>query len=185
VRVRVIGLTPLLMNNAESMTVKVPTKGTPEEQARPLVIDDGGGHLAIPSFALRSSLCEGGAFLNSPIPRKKLKSFLYETVSILPEEWLVLIREGEPIADTDWAIDGRRVRMPKGGSVWRHRPKVELPWGFDASIAWDTPFTSEGEADAMVRDLAAAAERAGVCVGLGDFRPEKKGIFGRYQLEIL
>lgn len=186
IRVRVVGLTPMLMNNASSMNVKVGSKATPEEQAAPLVIDDGKGYLAIPSFALRTSLCDGGAFIPSPIPKKKMKSFLYETISILPEEWLTLTRDGVPIPDTEWDIDGRRVRMKgTGGSVWRHRPKIELPWAFEAVIVWDTPFTTQGDQEVMLAGIRESAHRSGVCVGLGDFRPQTKGIFGRYELTIL
>lgn len=193
VTVRVTGLTPLLMNNPESMQEgkKPPIKGTPFEQANPLVITNGAGVLAIPSFALRSSICEGASFLKSPIPKKMMKSFFYETITVLPDEWLVLTRNGEPIPngndeDNGWDIDGRRARVNKtGGSVWRYRPKINLPWSFEASIAWDTPDKSQGHEDFIVARFQEAVIRSGSGIGLGDFRPQNKGIFGRYSVEFI
>lgn len=78
-------------------------------------------------------------------------------------------------ADELWQDESFRfVKAAKVGSakIMRTRPKFR-EWGFEASGTLDTEILD-------VEDLQAAATIAGQLVGLGDWRPEKGGTYGRF-----
>jgi hypothetical protein len=181
VRVRVEGLTPLLMNNPAGMG-KVPSKGTPEEQAEPIAYRDEEGWLVLPSIGLRNSLASGGRHYNAPEGRRKLQGYLMEVLQVLPQPWLALTRDGQPVRD--YAIEQGRA-VVGGSGVMRCRPRIDPPWEPEAELAWYSPDQSDGFALKMLKALEAAASMAGVLVGLGDFRPERTGVFGRYKVTFL
>lgn len=181
VRVRVVGRTPLLMNNPAGMG-KVPAKGTPEEQAEPVAYRDDEGYLVLPSIGLRNSLAGGGRHYNAPEGRRKLQGYLMEVLQVLPQPWVSLTRDGQPVRDYRIEI-GRAVVGGQG--VQRCRPAIDPPWEIEAELAWYSPDQSDGFALKMLKALQSAADMAGVLVGLGDFRPERTGTFGRYKVEFL
>ena len=73
-----------------------------------------------------------------------------------------------------WVVDTRPVRIPAtGGRILEHRPLFN---------DWQTSFEIEAYAgidDNLIRNLVDAA---GLRIGLGDMRPEKKGPFGRFKV---
>jgi hypothetical protein len=58
------------------------------------------------------------------------------------------------------------------GRVVRHRPRFD-EWRVTYSVEWDETLMTEGQVRRIVDDT-------GSRVGLLDFRPEKKGPFGRF-----
>ena len=73
----------------------------------------------------------------------------------------------------DYNIDSRPVviRVTKGRII-RHRPRLET-WSATFTITYDDELLTEDQLRQVVDD-------AGSRVGLLDFRPEKKGPFGRF-----
>jgi hypothetical protein len=73
-------------------------------------------------------------------------------------------------------VDTRAVRIPStGGRIQRHRP-IFHEWGLTFSVTLDT--------DEMSRNLfREIVDAAGNKIGLGDFRPETKGPFGRFKVK--
>ena len=72
-----------------------------------------------------------------------------------------------------WAIDTRMVRHPESGErCLCHRPRFD-DWHLDLTLLVDRDAISGA-------DVRTLLETAGVRVGLGDFRPERNGPFGRF-----
>jgi hypothetical protein len=84
--------------------------------------------------------------------------------------------EGETVyfkkPDT-WEIDSRGVVVPStGGRIVCHRPRLD-DWCLEFTLILDTAMFSSKFVRLLVDD-------GGSKVGLGDFRPSRKGIFGRF-----
>lgn len=73
----------------------------------------------------------------------------------------------------DWSIDTRAVRIPStGGRILRHRP-IFHDWKLEFTLDLDTELLSEK----LLRQIVDAA---GKRIGLGDFRPDCLGPYGRF-----
>ena len=74
-----------------------------------------------------------------------------------------------------WMVDSRPVRIPAtGGRILAHRPCFN-DWQLSFTVDLDTDVMSEG----LFRDIC---DKAGKAVGLGDFRPDCKGPFGKFEV---
>ena len=72
-----------------------------------------------------------------------------------------------------WKVDTRPVRIPAtGGRILRHRACFD-DWSLQISVTLD-------EAIITVRLFRELVDIAGSHIGLGDFRPDTKGPFGRF-----
>lgn len=75
-----------------------------------------------------------------------------------------------------WEVDLRQGRNPNGGElVVLCRPRFD-EWEFTVNVTIDTRQIAEQ----TMRELF---DIAGVRCGLGDFRPNRKGIFGQFIVE--
>jgi hypothetical protein len=75
----------------------------------------------------------------------------------------------------NYEIDSRPVVIPvTKGRVMRHRPKLSS-WQLTFMLEYDPTLLKEKEAREIM-------DNAGSRVGIGDFRPEKKGPFGRFMV---
>lgn len=72
-----------------------------------------------------------------------------------------------------WTVDSRGVVIPStGGRIACHRPCFN---------DWTIPFTLELDTDMLqVKLLREIVDAAGKRIGLGDFRPARKGPFGKF-----
>ncbi len=174
------GLSPLLMNNpvgsmpTDASEQKLGRKKIPkpedEAKVKRYLLPDGNFYL--PAIAVRNSLLTGtkGQLIN----RRSALPFISGGVLMLDEAF-PLYRDGEPIQGDDYTIDIRRA-VVQGQGIMRARPRIELPWHLEAIFEYDKD----------VVDLAvirAVAERAGRTVGLLDYRVERKGWFGRFEVK--
>ena len=78
-----------------------------------------------------------------------------------------------PLGTKDFEVDSRSVVIPAtGGRIMAHRPRLD---------EWKLSFTLEVDdsmfAPELVRQIV---DDAGRKVGLGDFRPDRKGPFGKF-----
>lgn len=82
----------------------------------------------------------------------------------------------EPYLDLmpqDWALDSRPVVIPATrGRIVRHRARFDK-WQLSATLEFDETLLNEKQLRRIVDDT-------GSRVGLLDFRPEKRGPFGRF-----
>lgn len=73
----------------------------------------------------------------------------------------------------EWEIDSRSVVIPStGGRIMCHRPRFDA-WRIAFTLIVDDKMFDES----IVRQLT---DDAGSKIGLGDFRPARKGPFGRF-----
>ena len=101
-----------------------------------------------------------------------LASTIFPTTDILP---LFDPETGEPI--TDYEIDSRRAVIQRQGIV-RNRPLITR-WACD--VEFDVVPVDLGGLTAKV--IGDFLTKAGLLVGVGDYRPQQGGPFGRYEVE--
>lgn len=173
------GVTPLLMNrfteeaalaatNSTRTSAGAREQGTPREQATKRVYVDEGGNVVIPQPNLLRCIMEGGRFFK--IGKKQVTT---QKTSLIPAcvdiPALVLkLQYREP-----WDVDTRPVRIPAtGGRILCHRPLFN-EWAIAFTLELDTDILNPK----LLRDIIDAA---GKRIGLGDFRPDTKGPFGKF-----
>src|SRR5690606_17610249 len=80
-----------------------------------------------------------------------------------------------PFNTKDFEVDSRSVVIPStGGRVMQHRPRLD-DWELSFTLDIDEEMFSEKTVRLLVSD-------AGRKIGLGDYRPQRKGPFGRFSL---
>ena len=158
------GLTALLMHRYPMEPVVAIEKKTREEQAEISAYrcpeDD---ELYVPGINIQRALVAAAAYSKgkgrATLQKQAAACFLVE-----PE----YVRLGI----SDYTIDSRPVVMPATkGRVIRHRPRIDK-WKIAFTLQYDDALLSEMQLREIVDNM-------GQRVGLLDFRPEKKGPFGR------
>ena len=165
------GTSPLLCNRftgaAESGVNK---KRTPKEEAQESLYFDEEGRLGIPGPNVFRSLIDSGKYFK--IGRRSMTT---AASSMVPGAVLFDTLFCELDSEGGFVIDSRPVRIPStGGRVLKHRAKFE-DWALSFRVELDTEIITL----ATFRDLV---DSAGQRIGLGDFRPDRKGIFGRFRV---
>lgn len=186
IQVTIEGISPLLMNRfTESAEVAVSggtavtfkgDKGTPRDQAAPKRYADAAGSLFIPGTNLFACIIAAGTFHKAG--KSKLTTL---KTSLIPAGMLVddLVcplhdSAGKPL--TDWEVDSRSVVIPStGGRIMCHRPRVDR-WRCTFTVDVDTTMFPPNLIRAVIDD-------AGKKIGLGDYRPARKGPFGRFVVQ--
>jgi hypothetical protein len=175
IEVTIEGITPLLMNRFPDADpndgAKAPQngdKGTPREQADPKVYSNGHGPY-IPGANIYAGMIEAGKF--QKIGKSKLttqKSSLVPSGVFLPDAECL-------VKPNKWEVDSRPVVIPStGGRIICHRPRFD-EWGTKFTVQYDDKSFSEKTVRQLVDDL-------GTKLGLGDYRPQRKGPFGRFKV---
>lgn len=179
ITVKIEGISPLLMNrfheaaqqqvsNNSTLSIRG-EKGGPREQAEPKLYRDSGGRPVLPGPNLFSALVQAGTFIK--VGKSKLSTL---RSSLVPAG--LSIQELElPITPQTWEVDSRAVVIPAtGGRIMAHRPRFDA-WACNCTLVVDTDLFSER----LIRELV---DTAGQRVGLGDFRPARRGPFGRFKV---
>lgn len=175
-RFRVWGDFPLLLHNPAQMRrnegVKQKKIPTPEEEAAAgLYLVEGG--FGIPSVAFRSALLNG--LKNKKVGKASAISVFQAAVFNVDEFCLLIDGEGNPLLK--YGIDTRRAVVQRQG-ILRSRPRFEKGWGCILELEIDVDMVSPEQ---VVEHLNVA----GLVVGVGDFRIEKRGPFGRFHVELM
>lgn len=173
---KVEGISNILMHNPISMRSGAnPTMGkkkipTPEEEAATAVYRNGGNELVFPTIGFKSSLLRGcsGKRIGKVSAAGQVAAGVFE---IEPYTILFDPETNKPLID--YRIHVARCVVQKNG-VMRARAEVG-PWKATVVFEIDDDFVVE----AQVRELLNIAGRI---AGVGDWRPEKKGRFGRYRV---
>ena len=163
VRVKIRGTTALLMHAYPMIPLEAAEKKSPEERAEYACYREPGGSLYIPGINIQRCLVAAAAYSKGK-GRASLQKPVAACVMIAPERCI--------LDEQTYQIDIRPVVIPATkGRVLRHRPRFDR-WGVEFEIEYDDNLLKESELRQVVDD-------AGVRVGLLDFRPERKGSFGR------
>lgn len=179
IAVTITGLTPLLMNRfteASEIAVSSGTRasingsrGTPREQATPKAYADTSGALYIPGPNIFSCIIAAGAF------HKSGKSKVTTMKSSLIPAGLSIVELVCPVIASGWEVDSRSVVIPStGGRIMCHRPRID-EWSVSFTIDLDDSVFSPSFIRLVMDD-------AGKKIGLGDYRPSRKGPFGRFSV---
>jgi hypothetical protein len=182
ISVTIEGTTPLLMNkftdaaaakvSGGTSTVMAGNKGTPREQAETKLYVDEHGVLHIPGTNVFRAIIDAGQF------HKAGKSKITTQKSSIVPAAVALLELACPLKGAagevpKWEVDSRSVVIPStGGRIMCHRPRVDQ-WRLSFTLEVDTSMFTVP----LVRQLL---DDAGKRIGLGDFRPARKGPFGRF-----
>ena len=166
-QVSIRGLSPLLMH-PHRPTPEGFEKLTPEAQAEfNTYRDEKTQELYIPCENLSRALVAGAAYSKGK-GRASLQKVVAACVLVSP------IRIG--LGTEIYAVDGRGVVIPATrGRVMRYRPRIE-EWKAAFQVDYDETLLSQTQIERVIADT-------GTLVGLLDFRPEKKGPYGRFAVE--
>ena len=162
--VTIKGLSALLMHRFPLEPIEAIEKKTKEEQAEISAYRDTvTRELYVPGVNIQQALISAALYSKGK-GRASLQKPIAACVLVTPERLLLGRHEYE--------IDSRAVVMPSTkGRIVRHRPRIE-DWKLSFTVEWDGDLVTE---DQMRRVIDDACSR----VGFLDFRPEKKGPFGR------
>lgn len=176
---RMTGISPLLQNNPEKMVRKTgdslskKTLPSVEEEAEKSACRLPSGQLYIRTLAFRAALL--GATTGKRLGKMSAKTILSGSVFVAHETApLIHPTTEEPIHD--YEISVLRAVVQRQG-IMRARPKIDK-WACDVTFEVDRDFLSDNE---VLTQLLADAGRL---KGVGDYRPEKSGMYGRFEAEI-
>lgn len=144
-----------------------PHAESPREQAEPKLYADEKGNLYIPGTNIFASIVAAGSY--HKVGKRQLTT---QKTSLIPAGMWILDLVCS-LNTKHWEVDSRSVVIPAtGGRVMCHRPRLD---------EWETSFNIDVDPemfnDKTVRMLV---DDAGKKVGLGDYRPSRKGPFGRF-----
>lgn len=102
-------------------------------------------------------------------PTKMDMKDIYNLMSGIPDDPFTELTaiKGELKSRGDWATVSRR-------GIWRVRPMFE-DWSAILTISFNAKYIS-------AQQIASLLVTAGLFVGVGDWRPENKGMFGKFEI---
>jgi len=164
VDVTIKGKSPLLMHKFPMVPTPGIEKRTPEEQAEIAAYrDPDTGGLYVPGVNVQRALIAGAAYSKGK-GRASLAKVAAACLMITPERL--------PLGTDTFVVDSRPVVIPATkGRIVRHRPRLD-EWAFSFTIEYDDVMLNETQVRQVVDDTCNR-------VGFLDFRPERKGPFGR------
>lgn len=181
-RFRIIGLNTMLTHNPAGITNGATAKTkrqsipSPEEEAERGLIKNDKGQCCLNAMGFRMGILYVGG--NKKVNRKSLRSILSAAVFIDGDEKMVIKDQKTKKPFTSYShMDSRSVVIKGCGRILRTRPAFDN-WEAELVLTIDTDLIS-------VEQVLEQLEEAGVLSGIGDFRPQTKGIFGRYKVELI
>ena len=178
VNITIEGITPLILNRfteeaqmSASNGTRLSTnkdRGSPQEIAETKLYTNDNGDKVIPQPNLLRCIIDAGKFFKAGKSKvTTIKSSLIPScVDVEGVDIKILSKDG-------WTVDTRPVRIPStGGRILCHRPMFH-DWKLSFIANIDTDIISL----ALFREIVDAA---GKRIGLGDFRPDCKGPFGKF-----
>jgi len=166
IEVVIAGRTPLLMHAFPMVTIEAEQNRTPQEQADLHVYRDPDARLFVPAINIQRALIAGAVYSKGK-GRASLQKNAAACVLISPERLL--------LGTDKYEIDSRPVVIPATkGRIVRHRARFD-DWRLTFEVEYDDVLLNADQLRRIVDDT-------GSRVGLLDFRPEKKGMFGRFMI---
>ena len=181
IQIEISGRTPLLCNRFTDQAQLDATSGvrssiandakTSLEQAdESLYKSEENGEPGIPGPNILRCMIDAGKFLKQGRGKVTTQKTSLVPASVMLEEPFVMLQ-----TESGWKVDTRPVRIPAtGGRILRHRACFD-DWKLAFSVTLDETIITEK----LFRELV---DIAGSHIGLGDFRPDTKGPFGRFNV---
>lgn len=175
----ITGLSPMLQHSPASMLVtsggdglKAKRKNDPKAEAEAGVYRNDKGEVVIPTIAFRSAILS--AAKGRKIGKVAAKTVISGCVFPVEESTLLLDQKAKPLSR--YKVHTCRAVIQRAGVI-RARPMFEN---------WTCRLALEVDVE-MMPNLSILTELlniAGKIIGIGDWRPEKLGTFGRFKAEL-
>jgi hypothetical protein len=183
------GLSSLLMSDIDSVGRKLPTlslgkapnEGDIEKIAAGMAYREPDGSLFIKAEALRSSLLTGCAGQKFPGTRISPMKIFQATLFTSEEHAALVDAKGKPIKKWEIQIDSGVNKKTKDRIILV-RPRIPV-WNCTVPFEIDREFAPTNF-DEYLRSVETIWNRAGRAVGVGAWRPDKKGKHGRYSVKM-
>lgn len=130
----------------------------------------------ISSFAIVNAMCAAGSNYKMKGSRKSVRFIVPSAVRVQTSDCTTTILvKGEPATDSSFEVDARPVTIPATkGRIMRYRPRYEN-WSMRFELGILDDLLDMPLAQQLLTD-------AGIQIGIGDFRPEKRGPFGTFRV---
>ena len=125
------------------------------------------------AFSIPATMANAGVNHKMRGSRKTLKFVVPSAVRMESDTVTILDTSGTPAKSFE--VDGRPVTIPATkGRVMRYRPRFDQ-WGAKFRLILNDQMLSSEDAHRLLNE-------AGESIGIGDFRPEKRGPFGTFRV---
>ena len=167
ISVTIQGTSPLLMHSFPLVPIEALEKKSPEEQAE-LAAYKAHEKYYVPGVNIQRCLVSAATYSKGK-GRGNLSRVVAACVTVVPEFSVLTPQK--------YQVDSRPVVVPATkGRVLRHRPRFDK-WQIEVIVSFDADLLTEQQLRRVVDD-------GGSRVGLLDFRPEKRGPFGRFMVTV-
>jgi len=145
---------------------------TPREVARKAAYIAADGTFYFSAFAIPGCMGNAGANHKMRGTRKTARFVVPSAIRMLTDTITILNGSGPAL---DFEVDSRPVTIPATkGHVMRHRPRFDV-WGAEFDLLVNEELMSIELAHQLLQE-------AGMQIGIGDFRPERRGPFGTFRV---
>jgi len=181
VSIEICGVTSLLVNrfseNSEkaktTRRVEVNVRDPREEATKAAYIDPNDGTFYFSAFSMPNAMGNAGSNHKAVGTRKTLRFVVPSAIRMTSDRITITNGDGNPAKTFE--VDSRPVTIPATkGRIMRHRPRFDL-WGAKFDMTIDDNLLSPEMAHQLLSE-------AGLSIGVGDFRPEKRGPFGTFRV---
>lgn len=178
--IEIRGMTPLLVHRfGEAAEVNKPTRKIVTEAARDprgeatkaaYIAPDGTFYFS--AFSIPATMGNAGANHKMKGSRKTLRYVVPSAVRVTTDAITILNGAGPA---KDFEVDARPVTIPATkGRIMRYRPRFDC-WGAKFQLLINDDLLDPETAHNLLSE-------AGQTIGIGDFRPEKRGPFGTFRV---
>lgn len=180
IEVEIRGNTPLLIHKfAEQAEQGKATRRvmvdsvTPRDEAQKNAYIAQDGTFYFNAFSIPATMANAGVNHKMRGSRKTLKFIVPSAVRMESDTVTILDESGK--AARNFEVDSRPVTIPATkGRVMRYRPRFDK-WGAKFRLLLNDQMLSSEDAHRLLNE-------AGESMGIGDFRPEKRGPFGTFRV---
>ena len=181
VRVPLIGTSPLIVHKfsekaKRQMLDAAQGRKTPKQAKDPEAEyeasfyrhDDGG--YGFPVIAFKAATVGAARFYGKSVPMTALRQFVFMDAELSKVDGMKLVRlSGEPHMREDVC------RVGMGSADLRYRPEF-TEWSTSVDVTFVTAMLTRDSVLSLI-------DAGGMGVGVGEWRPEKKGDFGTYRID--
>lgn len=180
IQVQIEGLTPLLIHRfgeqseQQKATRRIKSiNPDPREEATKHAYIAKDGTFYFNAFSIPACMGNAGANHKGTGTRKSLRFVVPSAIRVTSDSITICNGNGKPA--TDFEVDSRPVTIPATkGRIMRHRPRFDK-WSASFSLLINDDLLDPATAHVLLNE-------AGLSIGIGDFRPEKRGPFGTFRV---
>jgi len=171
---------PAAMSGQQTSGKSAKVIPTPQEEAYAGLYINSDGKYCFPSIGIRNSIIEASkAFRGSWQKGRQTLKGAISHIRIEPEMCEILDAKGK--LAKQYEIDTRRVVIKGCGAILRSRARFD-DWTMKFTIIYDADLLPAGSDDELRQFLSQVINDAGNRIGIGDYRPQRTGWFGRFEV---